>query len=295
MSTLGALTELPRPLAYVLGGGASSAASQIGMLRALTEMGLTADLIVGTSAGALNGALVAQDCGDALTTLTTIWTGVEMKHLVPDSRLRRLRNLAGRRHLYLNDGLCRLYDAHFHVQDIEELAIPFACVATDLDDGTAVTLDSGPLLSALLASCAIPGVFPVVQRDGRLLADGLCVANIPVRQALERGARSVVIFDGRPRIRPRRGRGDVRDVISAAFAASLAQQCRSDIEYARQRVTTLTLPGQTETRLRAFEFNHSAGIIAQAYSATLEYLEHVAGGSELTAPEWARQGAAQAS
>ncbi len=292
MSARGALDELPRPLAYVFGGGASSAASQVGMLLAMGEMGLTPDLIVGTSAGALNGALVAQAPRDALTTLTAIWTGIEMKHLIPDSRLRRLRSLAARRHLYLNDGLRRLYDAHFCVQDIEQLAIPFACIATDLDEGTAVTLDTGPLLSALLASCAIPGVFPVVERDGRLLADGLCVANIPVRQALERGARSVAIFDGRPRLQPRRGRGDVRDVVSAAFAASLAQQCRSDIEYARQRAPTLALPGQTKARLRAFEFSHGSEIIAQAHAETLEYLERVADGSELTTPQWAAQTAA---
>jgi NTE family protein len=76
MSARDALSELPRPLAYVFGGGASSDASQVGMPRAIGEMGLTPDLIAGTSAGALNGALLAQAPQDALTTLTAIWTGI---------------------------------------------------------------------------------------------------------------------------------------------------------------------------------------------------------------------------
>jgi NTE family protein len=76
MSARDALSELPRRPAYVFGGGASSDASQVGMLRAIGEMGLTPDLIAGTSAGALNGALLAQAPQDALTTLTAIWTGI---------------------------------------------------------------------------------------------------------------------------------------------------------------------------------------------------------------------------
>jgi NTE family protein len=96
------------------------------MLRANRRDGaLTPDLIVGTSAGALNGALLAQAPQDALTTLTAIWTGIEMKHLIPDSRLRRLRSLAARRHLYLNDGLRRLYDARDNVSFPDDrIAVP---------------------------------------------------------------------------------------------------------------------------------------------------------------------------
>lgn len=280
---------LPGPIAYVLGGGASSAAAQVGMLRGLEEAGFAPDLIVGTSAGALNGAILAEEPGAAVERLTTIWSEIDTRRLIPDSRLRRIGNLAGRRHLYRNDGLRRLFDEHLNTRAIEDLAVPFACVATDLDRGSAAILDSGPLLSALLASCAIPGVFPTVERDGLHLADGLCVANLPVRQALELGAASVVVFDGRPQIQPSRERGDVREVVTAGFAAALAHQCRSDLEYARERVPLLCLPGQSESRLKAFEFSKGPQIIERAYLATREHLTGFS--THAAQPIWSSNGA----
>jgi NTE family protein len=267
---------LPRPIAYVLGGGASSAAAQVGMLRAIGEAGIAPDLIVGTSAGALNGAILAADPEGAVDELAGIWSTIDSRRVISDSRFQRARNLAGRRHLYRNDGLSRLFDQHISVSTIEELTTRFACVATDLDDGTPVILDSGPLRDALLASCAIPGVFPTIRQGRRHLADGLCVANLPVRQALTLGAASLVVLDGRPIIQPQLPRGDVRDVVSAAFAAAIAHQSRCDLEYARERAPVLSMPGQPDARLKAFSFDSCASIIAQAYDDSREYLTDVA-------------------
>lgn len=263
---------LPRPAAYVLGGGASSAAAQVGMLRALAESGISPDIIIGTSAGALNGVILADDPVGAVTRLEAIWTTLKTRRLIPDTRLRRARNLAGRRHMYMNHGLCGLFEEHITSTTFEELAMVFACVATDLDDGSAVILDSGHLLSALLATCAIPGVFPTVMRDGRALVDGLCVANLPVREALELGAASVVVLDGRPGSQPPGPRKDVRDTIGAAFAATLAQQRRSDLEYVAGHVPVWTLPGQPSSGFKAFEFSQSEALIEDAYCSTLAYL-----------------------
>jgi NTE family protein len=245
------------------------------MLRALAERDLFPDLIVGTSAGALNGALLAEEHLGAAARLTELWLSFDRRSLIPDRPGTRLRNLAGRRHLYSDEGLRALIRAYVHSETFAQLGTAFACVATDLDSGEPVVLDSGPLVTALLATCAIPGVFPMVLRDGRHLADGLCVANIPVRQALDLGAGSIIALNGRTNIQPARGRRDVKDVVSAAFAAALAQQSRADLEFAAARVPTIVMPGQPPGRLKAFHFGATAAVIEDAYRASRDFLESI--------------------
>ncbi|SDH30901.1 NTE family protein [Pseudonocardia oroxyli] len=242
------------------------------MLRAVTEAGVFPDLVVGTSAGALNGAVLAEDPDGAAQRLSAIWTGLRTRVLIPDSRVQRLRNLGGRRHLYRDVGLRRLFEQTLASTTFDALPTPLACVATDLDSGEPAVLREGPLVSALLASCAVPGVFPMVLRDGRRLADGLCVANLPVRQALELGAASIVAFDGRPAVQPPHRRGDVRDTVSAAFAATVTHQTRCDLAHARAAVPTLILPGQPQQRQKAFDFSRSAQTIENAHHATCLFL-----------------------
>jgi NTE family protein len=263
---------LPRPIAFALGGGASSAAAQVGMLAALAEHGIVPDLIVGTSAGALNGVILADDPADAVARLRDIWTTMDMRRVIPDSRLRKARQLIGRVHMYRNEGLAALFEQNLSARTFAELSLPFACVATDLDEGSAVILDEGALLDALLATCAIPGVFPTVIRNGRSLVDGLCVANLPVRQALELGAGSIIALDGRPS-KPLAGpRRDVRDTMAAAFATVVARQTVSDLEYVAERVPVWSVPGQPAAQRSAFQFGDCAQLIEDAYDAASVYL-----------------------
>ena len=85
-----------------------------------------------------------------------------------------------------------------------------------------------------------------------------------------------MVLDGRPVIQPQLPRGDVRDVVSAAFAAAIAHQSRCDLEYARERAPVLRMPGQPDARLKAFSFDSCASIIAQAYDDSREYLTDAA-------------------
>lgn len=258
-------------MAFVLGGGGSSAAGQVGMLKAVAEFGIEPDLIVGTSAGALNGALLADDPSNGIRRLEEFWVSSDRRHVVSRSRFHLLRNLAGRRYMYKNDRLSQIFAQHIEARRIEELKVRFACVATDLRNSGPAVLGSGPLLSALLATCAIPGVFPVVERDGMLLADGLCVANVPIREAVDAGAASVIVFDSRPGIPPVDHR-DVRDSVFAAFTAALTHQKRRDLEYARNRVEVLDLPGRPARHVKAFDFDRSRHLIDDAYVATGTHL-----------------------
>ena len=91
-----AVAELGRPVAFVFGGGASSAAAQVGMLRAAEEAGPEPDLVVGNSAGALNGAILADDPGGAVERLSRIWVDCTRRTVLGETRLQRARTLLRR-------------------------------------------------------------------------------------------------------------------------------------------------------------------------------------------------------
>jgi len=188
---------LPRPLAYVLGGGGSRGAVQLGMLRALAETDLRPDLVVGTSVGSLNGAVLARDPAAAAATLGEIWPRIDRQQVFPGGFLFRTlaATSAGRPYVFDPTPLSDLLGEYLPVSRIEDLEIPFVAIATDLDSGVRVELDSGDLRTALMASSAVPVAFPWVEHEGRRLVDGGLVANIPVRVAVARGARSVIVLD----------------------------------------------------------------------------------------------------
>ncbi|MEV4144083.1 patatin-like phospholipase family protein [Amycolatopsis sp. NPDC049691] len=264
-----------RPTAFVFGGGAASTASQVGMLAAVLEAGIRPDLIVGTSAGALNGVVLADDPHGAVERLTRVWTTCDRSRVIGDSRIRQLRNLLGGHYMFRNNRLAALFAAEVTSRFFADLVVPFACVATDLRSGEAAVLDQGDLLDALLATCAIPGVFPVIRRDGKLLADGGYVANAPVRQAIDLGAGSLIVFDGRPRIPARGEPRDVRDTITAAIAANLNRQYDADIEYARSAVPVVCLPGQSTSHVKGFDFTHAGKMIHDAREAGRTFLRQL--------------------
>ncbi|MGC7095360.1 patatin-like phospholipase family protein [Amycolatopsis lurida] len=267
-----ATTDLLRPLAFVFGGGAASTASQVGMLAAVLEAGIRPDLIVGTSAGALNGAVLADDPRGAVARLRSVWCGLDRSKVIGDSRLRQLRNLLGGHFMFRSDRLSELFAEQIEARSFADLRIRFACVATDLASGEPVTMCSGELIEALLATCAIPGVFPLVRRGGRLLADGGYVANAPVRQAIELGAASIIVFDGRPRVPSRGEPRDVRDSMTAAFAAALGRQYENDIDYARGVVPVLCVPGQPTSHVKGFDFADAEAVIRHACQTARAHL-----------------------
>jgi NTE family protein len=268
---------LPRPIAFVFGGGGGSTASQVGMLAAVLDTGLRPDLIVGTSAGALNGVLLADDPACGLQRLTELWTNARRSHLIADGRVRQFRNMLGGHFMFGNHRLRQLLAEQLVARTFPELRVRFACVATDLDSGDTVVLQQGELLDALLATCAIPGVFPLVRRNGQLLVDGGYVANVPVREALDLGAASMVVFDGRPRVRSRGEPRDVRASMGSAFAAALRRQFRDDLDHVRERVPVLVMPGQPTSYAKAFDLAACARLIDDARLMATEHLALLGG------------------
>jgi NTE family protein len=183
--------------AFVLSGGASLSALQVGMLRALYELGIAPDLIVATSAGAINGSFIASRPQTVATAreLARIWRGLGRDDIFPVRPWVVARGLIGKRDHMISAGSLRtLLGRHLQYEDLADAPIPLHVVTFDLDAGTEVLLSAGPALDIVAASAAVPGVFPPVRVGDRRLIDGGVVNNTPISQAVALGAERVYVL-----------------------------------------------------------------------------------------------------
>src|SRR3712207_2676929 len=178
--------------AFVLGGGGQLGAHEVGMLRALLERGIEPGLVLGTSVGAINGAAVAASpTVEAVERLTEVWSDIERSDVFDNSILSRIATLARTRtHLHDGASLRRALEESLPAR-IEDLVVPFQCVAASIERASEHWFDSGPLVQAVMASAAVPGLLPPVEIDGEHFLDGGIVNSIPVSRAVELGARTV--------------------------------------------------------------------------------------------------------
>jgi NTE family protein len=268
--------------AYVLGGGGHMGAAEVGMLRALLERGLAPDLVVGTSVGALHGAMVAADPSvAAVEKLEGLW--VELAGRVRE-RSAVIRDAASlirtRTHMRSPQPFREAAVALLGVSTFEELAVPFQCVAASIERSAEHWFASGPLVDAILASSAVPGIFPPVEIDGQHFIDGGIVNSIPIDRAVALGAGEVyVLHAGRidSPLAPPKG---LRDVAMVAFEVSRRHRFMRALEEVPEGVTVHVLPtGDPRpprfndlSQLRYLDFGAGTARIANAYAATAEYL-----------------------
>jgi len=182
--------------AFVLAGGSTRGAGQVGMLRALSELGIAPDLVVGTSVGAMNGAAyVADPSVEGIDDLDRVWGRARRSQIFPIAPRAIVENVRERRgYLFANDGIRDWIASHLRHDQLEDFPIPLHVVATEVETSRPVVLSSGDALASLLASTAIPGVFPPVDIDGTLLYDGGVAADIPLPQALDLGATTIYVL-----------------------------------------------------------------------------------------------------
>ena len=174
--------------AFVLGGGGILGAHEVGMLRALSEAGIRPDVVVGTSVGAINGALVAADPAGAAARLASLWQGDELQQAFSESVWGRLARLArSGTHLHSLEPLERMLADVLPGKDFADLELPFHCVAASIEHASARWFTAGPIVPAVLASCAVPGLLPPVEVDGEHYFDGGLVDSIPVGRAVALG------------------------------------------------------------------------------------------------------------
>jgi NTE family protein len=266
--------------AFVLGGGGLLGAGEVGMLRALLESAIVPDLVVGTSVGAINGAVVAADpTPDAITRLTAVWHDVAESGLYSGSALRRVRHLARTRtHTHPNEPLRALLDTHLGGSAIEDLAVPFQCVAASIERAAEHWFDRGPLVDAVLASAAVPGLFPPVEVAGEHFLDGGLVNSIPMARAVSLGARTVYVLQVGRIEQPLQTPTRPWQVALVAFEIARRHRFAYDMASLPSAVEVLVLPTGSEppradlSMLRYRDFGQVEQRITAAYEATRDYL-----------------------
>jgi NTE family protein len=268
---------LPHPVGFVLGGGGSLGAVQVGMLQALMEQDVKPDLVIGTSVGSLNGAVIASDPTSAANRLSHAWLRITRHQVFPGGLLAQAHTIQrSKNHLFPNTGLAQLVTEFVGAATgFDDLALPFSAVTTDVATAKPYMLDSGPLLPALLASAAIPGIFPPIVHDGRRLCDGGLVANVPLRQALAAGAQSLVVLDctfpGHLLPPP----DSLAETLLYTAMVTMRSQAVLEAPLVGAHIPVVYLPGPVACRCSPFNFNFTEVLIQGAYEATGAFLRNV--------------------
>ena len=245
------------------------------MLRALYERDVAPQLIVGTSAGALNGAFIATRPQTPATAdeLADVWRGLSRGQVFPLNPLTGLLGFLGARdHLVPQSGLRRLITRHVQADNLEELDVPVHVVAADVQSGEELRLSRGPVLDAVFASTAIPGVLPPVQWEGRALMDGGVANNTPISHAVELGAQRIYVL-------PTGHACTLTSTPSGALAMalhaiSLLTQRRliDDIERHRDDVHLIVLPPPCPLDVQPNDFSRADELITRAHNDSREFL-----------------------
>ncbi|MBA2640614.1 MAG: patatin-like phospholipase family protein [Nocardioidaceae bacterium] len=275
---------MDRPAAFVLGGGGVHGVSQVGMLLALAEAGVVPDAVYGTSVGAINGAMYAAEPGHAsVARLHSLWQKLADSDLFGGSLLAQASTLLRTRtHLHPASALNELLAATLGDVRVEDLALPYQCVAASIERATEQWFTAGPLMEAVLASCAVPGLLPPVEIDGEHFLDGGLVDSIPVGRAVALGARTVYVLQvGRVEtpLRPPRGPSEVGFV---AFEIARRHRFTTTMANLPDGVAVHVLPAgadpQRLTGLRQLRYRDLSDVpdrIESARDATTSYLRAV--------------------
>lgn len=256
---------LSMPTAFVLSGGASLGACQAGMLEALYERGIRPDMLVGTSVGAINAAFIASR-PPALRTareLQEVWRGLSRGQIFPANPLTAGLGLLGMRDHSVSVGsLRRLLCTHVEIDRLEDAPVALHVVAADALSGEEVLLSNGPALDAIVASAAIPGVYPPVPWEAHMLVDGGILNNTPISHAVALGAERIVVLPavGSPRL-TRVPRGAIAAGV-IALSRALTQRFANDLVQYASAAELIVLPSPDGGILPA-DFAHAEELIAE--------------------------------
>ena len=281
MSWLRRARRRPR-VAFVLGGGGNLGALQVGMLRALLEHGIRPDIVLGCSVGALNGAAVAADPTDlGVARLEALWRRLDGDEVFPGGWPPTPVQLARKgESVHGNEGLRGVIDDVIAERSFADLELRFECVATARDDGREHWFTEGPVADAVLASAAIPAIFPPVEIGGTRYLDGAVVNDVPVTRAAELGVRQAYVLHvgdyEKHRPEPK------RPIDAAVHAYWLFRQhrLRRDLAALPRRTEAILLPTGDVPDLAYDDLSHSHELIVQAYAATSAHLDAMAGVTE---------------
>jgi NTE family protein len=274
-------------VAFVLGGGGRLGAAEVGMLRALLESDIRPHLILGTSVGAVNGAIIAGDCTLAtVERLSRQWCDLEESGLFTGSLVGRVGTLLrSRTHLHGAAPLRAMLEQGLAVTRIEELPIPFQCVAASIERASEHWFTAGPIVDAVIASASVPGLLPPAQIDGEHFLDGGIVNSIPVGRAVALGATTVYVLHVGRIERPLEPPTWPWEAGLVAFEIARRHRFAADMAALPDGVTAHVLPTGAPTapvykdlsQLRYRDLSRISERIDLAYEATSRYLANQRG------------------
>ncbi|GAA3393718.1 patatin-like phospholipase family protein [Cryptosporangium minutisporangium] len=230
-----------RTVAFVLGGGGVLGAVEVGMVRALYGVGIHPDLVVGTSIGALNGVvLAAAPIEETTDRLTELWASDAARSVFRASVARQVGHLVRTgTHAHSAEPLRALLKP-LEGLTFEDLRLPFQCCAASIERAAEQWFTSGPLIEAVLASCAVPGLLPPVRIEDEHYLDGGLVNSIPVGRAIELGAEQVFVLQVGRIERPLQAPSKPWEVAMVAFEIARRHRFARDMA---------SLPGNIEVHV----------------------------------------------
>jgi NTE family protein len=261
--------------AFVLSGGGNQGVAQVGMLQALLERGHHPDVIVGTSVGALNGAVIATTPTlEGVERLASTWKSLRGEDIFPGNAFKRAWNVLRRDdHLISNEGLRTVIERSAPAKTFEELQVPLRVVATDLISGDELLFVRGSMHDALLASAALPGIFPPVDYGGLLLVDGAVVNLVPISHALAGPIDRIFVLDVSDPLTERPIKSPL-DVAVRAFAISREQRFELELQWVPADVEVVVLPPPVDDR-EFVDFSDGERLIEEAYHLALRALDAI--------------------
>lgn len=272
--------------AFVLSGGGSLGAVQVGMMQTLADRGVEPDFLVGASAGALNAAYIAGRgfSRDTVDDLALIWKGLRRQDVFPFAPHHHLLALAGARPaLCASAGLRRLIESHLHYDDLENAALPIHVVTTDVMSGTEVLLSAGDPRPAVLASASIPAVLPAVEIDGRLLFDGGVADNTPISQAVALGADRIVVLPAGTACALETPPRSALATAVHALTLLIEQRLVHDVAAYDDQVELVVMPPLCPLSVSSLDFRQGSQLIDRARDASHRWLD--SGGHKRPHPE----------
>lgn len=262
--------------AFVLSGGGSLGAVQVGMLQALSEEGVRPDALVGTSAGAVNALWVGQHgmSTESLAELAAIWRDLHRSAIFPLRPTQVRRALLGRSpSLFSSEPLGELVRRHCAINDLTDAAIPVHLVTTDLLSGVATLVSSGSPGDAVRASAAIPGIFPPVHISGRWLVDGAFGAPSGIMHAVGLGATEIYVLPtGVPCALPQPP-ASAMGVAVHALTFLIEQQLIADVTHPPVGATVHLIPPLCPVSVSAADFSQAASLIWRSHRASTAWIE----------------------
>ncbi|MGH3906305.1 MAG: patatin-like phospholipase family protein [Pseudonocardiaceae bacterium] len=261
--------------AFVLSGGGNMGAVQVGMLAALREQRVFPDLLVGTSVGALNVAYLGNRglTAEALDGLAQLWHRARRRDVFPLDTLRQLLALAGRRpSLCSSDPLRRLITDNVSYRQLQDATVPLHLITTNMLTGEQVCISAGDVVPAVLASTAVPAVFPTVEFDGMVLCDGGLATTGGISRAVMLGADTVYLLPAGYACALTRVPGGTLGVAVHALSLLIQRQLLLEVAHLAERVDLHVLPPLCPVAVSPLDFTRAGELIGKAYRATSTWL-----------------------